>query len=84
MAGALILLRYFATSMRYMVDFATTLSFITAPVLAFMNYKVVTGKHFPESSRPGPGLRIWAWAGLIFLTLFTLFYIAWRLDMVNI
>jgi Mn2+/Fe2+ NRAMP family transporter len=84
MAGALILLRYFATSMRYMVDVATTLSFITAPVLAFMNYKVVTSKNFPSSARPGQGMRIWAWTGLIFLTVFTLFYIIWRLGLINI
>jgi Mn2+/Fe2+ NRAMP family transporter len=82
-AGALILLRYFSSSMRFMVDVATTLSFITAPVLAFMNYKVVTSKHMPESTRPQRWLRIWAWIGMVFLTLFTLFYIAWRLGMVS-
>lgn len=77
MSGALILLRYFATSMRYMVDVATTLSFITAPVLAFLNYKVITSKHIPKSAQPGTGLKIWAIAGIVFLTAFTLFYIAW-------
>jgi Mn2+/Fe2+ NRAMP family transporter len=82
-AGALILLRYFASSMRFMVDVATTLSFITAPILAFMNYRVVTSKHMPESARPNHWLRIWAWIGMVFLTLFTLFYIAWRVGMVS-
>jgi Mn2+/Fe2+ NRAMP family transporter len=78
MAGALIMLKYFATSMRYMVDVATTLSFVTAPVFAFLNYKVVTGKFMPGENRPGMLLRIWAWIGIIFLWAFTLFYIAWR------
>jgi len=84
MGGALILLRYFATSMRYMVDVATTLSFITAPILAIMNFKVVTNKSMPEEARPGKLMRIWAWTGIIFLCLFTLFYIAWRLGIVEI
>ena len=83
-AGALILLRYFATSMRLMVDVATTLSFITAPVLAFMNYRVITSKHVPEDARPGFWLRLWAWAGIIFLGIFTLFYIGWRLEVIVI
>ena len=77
-AGALILLRYFATSMRNMVDVATTLSFITAPILAWMNYRVVRSKNVPEAARPGPLLRIWSWAGIIFLGLFTVYYILWR------
>ena len=50
--GTLILLGYFSKSMRFMVDLATTLSFVTAPILAFMNYKVVTDKHMPENGRP--------------------------------
>lgn len=84
MAGALILLRYFATSMRSMVDVATTLSFITAPILAFMNYRVVNLGVVPESDRPNTLLRVWAWAGIIFLSLFTAFYIAWRLGMIRL
>lgn len=84
MAGALSLLNYFASSMRYMVDVATTLSFITAPALAFMNYKVVTSKYMPENARPGTYLKAWAWVGMIFLGLFTLFYIAWRLGLISI
>lgn len=84
MLGSLALLRYFASSMRYMVDVATTLSFVTAPVLAIMNYKVVTSKKMPEESKPGLILRIWAWIGIIFLSLFTLFYIGWRSGLFDI
>lgn len=83
-AGALILLRYFTSSMRLMVDVATTLSFITAPALAIMNYKVVTGKSFPKHAKPGVMLKLWARAGIIFLGAFTLFYIAWELKLINI
>lgn len=76
--GTLILLGYFTASMRFMVDLATTLSFVTAPILAFMNYKVITHKHMPESMRPKRWLRIYAWVGIFFLSSFTLFFIFWR------
>ena len=76
--GALVLLEFFVSSMRFMVDLATTLSFLTAPALAIMNYKVVTDKHMPLEDRPNKAMRIYAWAGMIFLTAFTLFYVIWN------
>ncbi len=76
--GTLLLLGIFVDSMRFMVDLATTLSFVTAPILAFMNYKVVTDKHMPESGRPGPVLKWLSWIGITFLTIFTLIFIVWR------
>lgn len=77
--GALILLSVLSSSMRTMVDIATTLSFITAPLLAFLNYRVVTDSHVPENFRPKKGLKIYAWAGLFFLSGFTLFYLVWSI-----
>jgi len=78
-AGALIFINYLGKTMITMVDIATTLSFVTAPLLAFLNYKVVTGKQMPENARPGKGLKIYAWIGIIFLSVFTFFYIVWRI-----
>ena len=76
--GTLILIGYLTSSMRFMVDLATTLSFVTAPVLAFMNYKVVTDKHMPSEAKPKLWLKIYAWLGMIFLSGFTIFYIVWK------
>lgn len=78
-AGTLILLGLLSNTMRFMVDLATTLSFITAPVLAIMNYKVVTDKHMPSEARPKPWLKAWARTGIVFLSGFTLFYIVMRI-----
>ena len=64
--------------MRFMVDLATTLSFVTAPVLAFMNYKVVTDKHMPSEAKPKLWLKIYAWIGIVFLSGFTIIYIIWK------
>lgn len=75
--GALILMSVLSSSMRVMVDIATTLSFITAPLLAFLNFRVVTDKHVPWEFQPKKGLKVYAWIGLIFLSGFTLFYLFW-------
>jgi len=77
-AGTLILLGFLSQSMRFMVDLATTLSFITAPVLAYLNHRAVTGKHMPAASRPEKWLRIYSWVGIFFLTGFTIFYLVYR------
>jgi Mn2+/Fe2+ NRAMP family transporter len=77
--GSILLLTYFSSSMRFMVDLATTLSFITAPVLAYLNIRVVTHGHMPGSAKPEKWLRIWAWSGFVLLTAFTVFYLLYRI-----
>lgn len=77
-SGALILMSVLSSSMRMMVDIATTLSFVTAPVLAILNYKVVTDKHMPLEFKPKKWLQVYAWIGIVFLSGFTLFYLFWR------
>lgn len=63
-----------------MVDLATTLSFLTAPVLAYINYKLVTADHMPEHCMPKPWLRWLSWSGMVFLSGFALLYIYWQLQ----
>lgn len=76
--GTTALIKISGSTMIWMVDLATTLSFITAPVLAFLNYKVVTSKHMPEEAVPGRFLRIYSWIGIIFLGLFSIVFLTWR------
>ncbi|HOI33284.1 MAG TPA: hypothetical protein PLC47_10985, partial [Bacteroidales bacterium] len=76
MAGAIFILNQ-AKSMHVLVDLATTLSFITAPVLAYLNYRVITNKDISTQYQPARYLKIWSVIGIVFLTVFTLFYIAW-------
>ncbi|HPE34429.1 MAG TPA: Nramp family divalent metal transporter [Bacteroidales bacterium] len=77
-AGTVLLLGYLSGTMRFMVDLATTISFVTAPVLAFINFKVITHNHVPENARPKMWLRIYSWLGLVFLTLFSIIFIIWE------
>lgn len=77
-AGTMILLTALASSMAFMVDLATTLSFLTAPILAVINYKVVTGKHMPAEGIPPKWLKILSWAGFMFLFGFSLLYLYFK------
>lgn len=57
----------FVGSLTAMVDFATTVSFLTAPLLGYINLRAVTGDHVPAGCRPGRGLRALSWMGLLLL-----------------
>lgn len=76
--GTLALLVYFGQSMRFIVDMATTISFVAAPILAILNYKAVTHPDFPKDSKPKKWLLVYAWIGMVFLSLFSAFYLVWR------
>jgi Mn2+/Fe2+ NRAMP family transporter len=78
LAGTMIILVFLARNMKQMVDFATTLSFVLAPVIAFLNYLVINGKEMPESGKPGKVMKIYALFSLAALTGFSLFYIIWK------
>ena len=77
-AGAAFILVFATSSMVQMVTLATTLSFLTAPILAWLNYKVVTDRHMPEKDRPGMFLRILSWIGIVFFTVFSFVYLYWK------
>jgi len=61
-----------------LIDVATILSFLTAPILAFMNHRVMHASDLPTDARPEPWLTRLSIAGIIFLSLFALGYIALR------
>jgi Mn2+/Fe2+ NRAMP family transporter len=63
-----------------MIDLATTLSFLTAPVLAYINYRLVTAPHVPDDCQPKLWLKLLSWSGMVFLTGFALLYIYWQLQ----
>ncbi len=76
--GAITLLALFMKSMRFMVDLATTISFVTAPILAILNYRVVTSPLMPLDAQPPKWLKVLSWIGMIFLLGFSLAYLGWK------
>ena len=81
--GTIIIIKFFMSKMTLLVDLATSLSFITAPILGYMNYRVVNGKNVPKKYRPKLWLKILSWFGIIVLSLFSIYYIYFKIFVTN-
>jgi len=77
--GALLVLMFAGEAFTGLIDFATTLSFVAAPLIAWITLRAVTAPHVPQHARPGPTLLALAWLGLGSGALFSLAWAGWRL-----
>ena len=73
--GTIIILAFFLTNMKTMVDFATKVAFITSPILAILNYLAITGNTMPEENKPSLFLKIVSWLGIIYFIGFSTYFI---------
>jgi Mn2+/Fe2+ NRAMP family transporter len=65
----------FVKNLLQLLSFAAIISFITSPVLAYINYRVMNGANVPAASRPGLALKCLSWAGLVFFVVMTVGYL---------
>ncbi|MFT5134735.1 MAG: Mn2+/Fe2+ NRAMP family transporter [Gammaproteobacteria bacterium] len=73
--GALILQYFFIKSFIALIAFATAISFITAPFLAWLIHRAMTSSQVPAELRPGRFLRAYSLTSVCLLTFFALYYI---------
>ena len=73
--GSLVVIGVLLTSLKLLVDVATTLSFLTAPALAVLNHRAVTGSEVPEAARPARWLVALSWAGIVFMSVLAICYL---------
>jgi len=76
--GALLLVKNFASNMKQMVDFATSISFLTAPILAYLNVRVMGSSDIAEQFKPSKFTVAVSYIGLVILTGFSLVYIYYK------
>ncbi|MGK0367289.1 MAG: Mn2+/Fe2+ NRAMP family transporter [Thermoproteota archaeon] len=74
-AGTLVLLYNYLTSMKSLIDLATTISFVIAPVLAILNFMVINHKDIPTEFRQSAFLKKYSIFGIVFLSLFSIGYL---------
>jgi Mn2+/Fe2+ NRAMP family transporter len=74
-AGVLAMFNLFQREMAAMVDLATTLSFLTTPVLAYISYRVIMLPNMPAQHAPQASMRVLAWAGIIFWSGFAALFV---------
>jgi len=73
LVAAYLLLYFFLGGFKGFVDFVTSLAFLTAPVLAFFNHRVITSVRGKD--RPAPYLLHWSRAGIALMGLFAAGYL---------
>jgi Mn2+/Fe2+ NRAMP family transporter len=59
----------FVANLLQLLSFAAVISFLTSPVLAYINYRVMNGPNVPVEQRPGFVLKFLSWSGLLFFVL---------------
>ena len=79
-AGSLVVIVQFGDKLKELVDFATTVSFLVAPVIAIFNFRLVTGKYLEKNLQPPIWLKILGCAGIIFLIGFAIYFILIRFE----
>lgn len=70
-----VVLVLFGGNMGNLVAMATFVSFVMAPLIGWMNLKTVLSEDIPVGQRPKKGLQVLSYLGIIFLTLFALYYV---------
>ncbi len=78
---SLCILFFFSGSFIFLIDFATGLSFLSAPFLAWFNYRLVTGDHLKKEDQPTKGYRIFSLLCFAILVIFTLVYLYYIVSM---
>jgi Mn2+/Fe2+ NRAMP family transporter len=73
--GAFLILQFYIANMRDLVDLATTISFLAAPLYAILNFNVIKDKIIPKEYRYNKFEYILCYFGLLFFTLFSLYYV---------
>ncbi len=76
--GSIFILAFFLTNMKGLVDFATTVSFLNAPILALIHHFILFGKDIPRENRPGPWMNLLSWGGILFLFGFSIYFLQMR------
>ena len=74
-SGILCVIFFFMTSFKLLIDIATTISFLAAPLLAILIHYVITRPDVPAEARPSGLLRNYSILCNIILSLFALGYL---------
>jgi len=78
--GALMIIATVGQHFTRLIDFATTVSFLSAPILAWLSLRLITRPWVAAEHQPSKPLRLLAGAGLIFLIGFCVAWVFWQLN----
>jgi len=73
--GAVAILVFAMSSFKALVDLATTLSFLTAPVLSWFNHRAVQGEEVPVALRASRAMLAWSWIAILLQAAFAAWFL---------
>jgi Mn2+/Fe2+ NRAMP family transporter len=74
-AGSIGLVGFLLRSLVSLVDLATTLSFLTAPMLAWLNHRAILGREVAQDHQPGKAMIAYSWSGIVFTGAFAAYFL---------
>ncbi len=78
-AGVTLIMLLLLQSFAAFINFATSTAFITAPALAYYNYRALQSESVADRYKPSATLLVWHWVGFAALSAFALAFIVERL-----
>ena len=76
--GSLFILYFLVSSLQVVVDVAATILFLFAPVIAWLNHRVMRSPLIPSDARPGRGLFALSLIGVVCLAAFSTYFLYLR------
>lgn len=73
--GSTIILYLFVTSLKLVIDVASTILFLFAPIIAWLNHRVMSSPKIPSLAIPGRGLMALSVIGVIWMTAFSAYFL---------
>jgi len=76
--SSLIVITFWSSSLMTMLNLAMILSFMTTPIFALLNYKLVVKTRLPKELEFTTRMKALSWVGLFYLFGFMAFFIYWN------
>lgn len=73
--GGWLLVTSYQAKMTELVQLAMLISLVVAPLVGWLNFRLVIGPDFPRSHQPGRAMKTWAYVGLVVLALMSIVYV---------
>jgi Mn2+/Fe2+ NRAMP family transporter len=73
--GAFLVIFLLGKHIKLLVDLATTISFLIAPLIAVVNFRLVTGNRINKADQPTTWLKVLSYAGIVFLSGFAIYFV---------
>ncbi len=77
-AAAMGIIAFFSSALMPLLNFAMVLAFMTTPVFALLNYRLVAKTALPKALQWSRTMKVLSWAGLTYLFGFLAVFIWWK------